>query len=96
MQTSQNQVSPIERAIVNLSKVMGDFIGDQKSINIQLNQMMDHVETSFNQKFDSLQTNLTQKFDNMQLSISKLTSMHTMQEKRKIPFITPTKSKESS
>ena len=65
MQTSQNQVSPIEQAIVNLSKVMGDFIGDQKSINTQLNQMMDHMVTSFNQKFDSLQTNLTQKIDNM-------------------------------
>ena len=62
---------------------MGDFIGDQKNINTQLNQRIDHVETSFNQKFDSLQTNLTQKFDNMQLDISKLTSMHTMQEKGK-------------
>ncbi|RVW71373.1 hypothetical protein CK203_060932 [Vitis vinifera] len=59
MQTSQPQASPIEQAIVNLSKVMGDFIGDQKSINTQLNQMMDHMVTSFNQKFDSLQTNLT-------------------------------------
>ena len=65
MQTSQPQASPVEQAIVNLSKVMGDFIGDQKSINTQLNQRMDHLETSFNQKFDSLQTNLTQKFDNM-------------------------------
>ena len=39
--------------------------------------------TSFNQKFDSLQINLTQKINNMQLAISKLTSMHTMQEKGK-------------
>ena len=85
MQTSQPQASLVEQAIVNLSKVMGDFIGDQKSINTQLNQRMDHVETSFNQKFDSLQTNLTQKFDNMQLAISKLTSMHTVQEKGKFP-----------
>ena len=61
MQTSQNQVSPIEQAIVNLSKVMGDFIGVQKNINTQVNQRIDHVETYFNQKFDSLQTNLTQK-----------------------------------
>ncbi|RVW86242.1 hypothetical protein CK203_046076 [Vitis vinifera] len=30
MQTSQPQASPVEQAIVNLSKVMGDFIGDQK------------------------------------------------------------------
>ena len=61
MQTSQHQVSPVEQAIVNLSKVMGDFIEDQKNINTQVNQRINHVETSFNQKFDSLETNLTQK-----------------------------------
>ena len=61
MQTSQNQVSPVEQAKVNLSKVMGDFIGDQKNINTQVNQRIDHVETSFNKKIDSLKTNLTQK-----------------------------------
>ena len=48
MQTSQHQVSPVEQAIVNLSKVMTDFIGDQKNINIQVNQMINHVKSSFN------------------------------------------------
>ncbi|RVW18678.1 hypothetical protein CK203_102664 [Vitis vinifera] len=48
MQTSQHQVSPVEQAIVNLSKVMTDFIGDQKNINIQVNQMIDHVKSFFN------------------------------------------------
>ncbi|XP_059597281.1 uncharacterized protein LOC132254785, partial [Vitis vinifera] len=83
MEDSPQQVSLVEQAIVNLSKILGDFIGDQKNINIQVNQRIDHVETSFNQKFDSLQTNLTQRIDNMQLAISKLTSMHTVQEKGK-------------
>ena len=46
---------------MNLSKVIGDFIGDQNNINTQVNQMIDHVETFFNWKFDSLQTNLTYK-----------------------------------
>ena len=78
MQTSQHQVSLVEQAIVNLSKVMGDFIGNQKNINTQVNQRVDHVETSFNKKFDSLQTNPTQKVDNVQLVISKLTSIHTV------------------
>ncbi|RVW12755.1 hypothetical protein CK203_108645 [Vitis vinifera] len=81
MEDSPQQVSLVEQAVVNLSKILGDFIGDQKNINTQINQRIDHVETSFNKKFDSLQTNLTQKIDNMQLPISKLTSMHTMQEK---------------
>ena len=78
MQVSTQQVSLVEQDIVNLSKILGDFIGDQKNINTQINQRIDHVETSFNKKFDSLQTNLTQKIDNMQLAISKLTSMHTI------------------
>ena len=30
------QASSLEQAIVNLSKVVGDFVGDQKSINAQL------------------------------------------------------------
>ena len=60
MEDSPQQVSLVEQAIVNLSKILGDFIGDQKNINTQVNQRIDHVETSFNQKFDSLQTNLTQ------------------------------------
>ncbi|RVW91019.1 hypothetical protein CK203_044150 [Vitis vinifera] len=35
------QASNLEQAIVNLSKVVGDFVGDQKSINAQLNQRID-------------------------------------------------------
>ncbi|RVW81122.1 hypothetical protein CK203_044680 [Vitis vinifera] len=34
----------LEQAIVNLSKVVGDFVGDQKSINAQLSQRIDSVE----------------------------------------------------
>ena len=32
------QTSSVEQAIVNLSKVMGDFVGEQKAINSQLHQ----------------------------------------------------------
>ena len=39
------QASNLEQAIVNLSKVVGDFVGDfvgdQKSINAQLSQRID-------------------------------------------------------
>ena len=59
MEDFPQQVSLVEQAIVNLSKILGDFIGNQKNINTQVNQMIDHVETFFNQKFDSLQTNFT-------------------------------------
>ena len=33
---------------MNLSKVVGDFMGDQKSINAQLNQRIDSVESTLN------------------------------------------------
>ncbi|KAL6321359.1 hypothetical protein AAG906_016414 [Vitis piasezkii] len=36
------QASNLEQAIVNLSKVVGDFVGDQKSINAQLSQRIDN------------------------------------------------------
>ena len=80
---SPQQVSLVEQAVVNLSKILGDFIGDQKNINTQINQRIDHMDTSFNKKFDSLLTNLTQKINNRQLAISKLTSMQIEQEKGK-------------
>ncbi|RVW98271.1 hypothetical protein CK203_034370 [Vitis vinifera] len=38
------QASSLEQAIVNLSKVVGDFVGDQKAINAQLSQRIDSVE----------------------------------------------------
>ncbi|RVW98370.1 hypothetical protein CK203_034286 [Vitis vinifera] len=39
------QASNLKQAIVNLSKVVGDFVGDQKSINAQLNKRIDSVES---------------------------------------------------
>ncbi|KAL6321690.1 hypothetical protein AAG906_031199 [Vitis piasezkii] len=36
--------SSVEQAIVNLSKVMGDFVGEQKAINSQLHQKIENVE----------------------------------------------------
>ena len=39
------QAFNLEQAIVNLSKVVGDFVGDQKSIN-----RIDNVESTLNKK----------------------------------------------
>ena len=38
------QASNLEQAIMNLSKVMGDFVAAQKSINAQLNQRIDILD----------------------------------------------------
>ena len=66
---------------MNLSKVVGDFIGEQKSINSQLNQRIDSVEN----RMDGMQNDLSQKIDNLQYSISRLTNLNTVQEKGRFP-----------
>ena len=70
---------------MNLSKVVGDFLGDQKSINAQLNQRIDSVESTLNKMMDRMQNDLSQKIDNVQYTISRLTNLNTVQEKGKFP-----------
>ena len=81
------QASNLEQAIVNLSKVVGDFFGDQKSINAQLNQRIDSVENTLNKRMDGMQNDLSQKIDNLQYSISRLPYLNTMQEKGRFPSL---------
>ncbi|RVW19051.1 hypothetical protein CK203_087630 [Vitis vinifera] len=75
------QASNLEQVMVNLSKVVGDFVGAQKSINAHLSQRIDSVESSLNKRMDGIQKDLSQKIDNIQYSISRLTNLNTMQEK---------------
>ncbi|RVW18721.1 hypothetical protein CK203_098139 [Vitis vinifera] len=83
-QASQ-QASNLEQAIVNLNKVMGDFVGDQKSINAQLSQRIDNVENTLNKRMDGMQNDLSQKIDNLQYSISRLTNLNIVQKKGRFP-----------
>ena len=57
--------SPIEQAIMNLSKVVGNFVEEQKAVNAQANQRIDTVEGTLNKKIENLQTEISQKFDNL-------------------------------
>ena len=50
------QASNLEQAMMNLSKVVGDFVGAKKSINAHLSQRIDSVESSLNKKMDGMQT----------------------------------------
>ncbi|RVW81562.1 hypothetical protein CK203_049473 [Vitis vinifera] len=75
------QSSSLEQAIANLSKVVEDFVGDQKAINAQLSQRIDSVE----RRMDGMQNDLSQKIDNLQYSISRLTNLNTVQEKGRFP-----------
>ena len=71
--------------MVNLSKVVRDFVGAQKSINAQLSQRIDSVESSLNKKMDGGQTDLSQKIDNLQYSISRFANLNKVQEKGNFP-----------
>ena len=51
--------SPVEQAVLNLSKVVGNFVNDQKETNVQLAQRIDTVESTLNKKFDDLQYSIT-------------------------------------
>ncbi|KAL6347700.1 hypothetical protein AAG906_026229 [Vitis piasezkii] len=79
------QTSLVEQAIVNLSKVMGDFVGEQKAINSQLHQKIENVESSQIKRMDGMQNDLSQKIDNIQYSISRFTNLNTVNEKGKFP-----------
>ncbi|RVW90421.1 Pro-Pol polyprotein [Vitis vinifera] len=74
------QTSSVEQAIVNLSKVMNDFVGEQRAINSQLHQKIENVESSLNKRMDEMQNDLYQKIDNIQYSISRLTNLNTLRE----------------
>ncbi|KAL6325104.1 hypothetical protein AAG906_022671 [Vitis piasezkii] len=79
------QASNLEQAMVNLSKVVGDFVGAHKSINAQLSQRIDSVESSLNKKMDGVQNDLSQKMDNLQYSISRFANLNKVQEKGNFP-----------
>ncbi|RVW22945.1 hypothetical protein CK203_093630 [Vitis vinifera] len=79
------QASNLDQAMVNLSKVVGDFVGAQKSINAHLSQRIDSVESSLNKRMDEVQSDLSQKIDNYQYSISRFANLNKVQEKGNFP-----------
>ena len=58
-QPSQPQsTSLVELAILNLSKVVCNFVEEQKTINTKLNQKIDTVESTMNKRIDKLQSDI--------------------------------------
>ena len=76
--TSQQQqpppLSPVEQAILNLSKQVDNFIEDNRAVNVQANREIETVESSLNKELDGFQSEIDQKLDILQESISKLTN----------------------
>ena len=64
---------------------MGNFVEEQKGINVQLAQRIDTVESTMNKKIDGLESNLNQKMDNLQYSITKINKLLEVQERRRFP-----------
>ncbi|RVW60186.1 hypothetical protein CK203_088217 [Vitis vinifera] len=79
------QASNLEQAMMNLNKVMEDFVEAKKSINAQLSQRIDSVKSSLNKKMDEVQNDLSLKIDNLQDSISRFANLNTVQKKENSP-----------
>ena len=62
--------SPFEQEILNLSKVVGTFVEEQKVLNVQTNQKIEAVESSLTRKLDNMHSEIS-KFSNQQLQSSK-------------------------
>ena len=87
--TSQQQQpptsSPVEKAIMNLSKVVGNFVEEQKTINAQINQRIEKVESSMDKRIDGVHKSLNQKIDTMKSSVSSLNNQPQVLEKGRFP-----------
>ena len=86
----------MEQAILNLTKLVGDLVEEQKTFNAQLSQRIHTVENSLDQKLDGLQSEVGQKFDNLQgeidqqfdnlwCSISRLASQQHVHQEEESP-----------
>ena len=73
-------ISPVEQAILDLTKLVGDVVEEQKKFNAQLSQKIHTVENSLDQRLDRLQSEIDKKIDNLHYSISRLTQQHDHQE----------------
>ena len=62
-------ISLVEQAILDLTKLVGDVVEEQKKINAQLSQKIDTMENNVNKRIDGLQSEMEQKLDNLQYSI---------------------------
>ena len=72
--------SLVEQAILNLGKLVDNFIEEQRAVDVQANQEIDTVESSLNKELDEFQSEIDKKIDILQQSISKLTNQLVHQE----------------
>ncbi|KAL6313635.1 hypothetical protein AAG906_008140 [Vitis piasezkii] len=67
--------SSLEQAILKISKVMEDFVGEQQKINSHLNEKIDNMESSINVRMEGVYNDLSLRIEKVQDSIEKLTNL---------------------
>ena len=70
---------------MNLSKLVGDFVEKQKTINAQLSQKIDTLENNVDKRIDGLQNDLDLKINILQYSISRLTNRQLVHQQEENP-----------
>ena len=65
-------ISPIEQAILDLTKLVGDVVVEQKEFNAQLSEKIHTKENSLDQSLDGLNNDFEHEWDNLQDSIEDL------------------------
>ena len=65
-------ISLVEQAILDLTKLVGDAVVEQKEFNAQLSEKIHTEENSLDQRLDGLNIDFEHKWDNLQDSIEDL------------------------
>ena len=65
-------ISPLEQTILDLTKLVGDAVVEQKEFNAQLSKKIHTKENSLDQSLDGLKNDFEHKWDNLQDSIEDL------------------------
>ena len=65
-------IPPFEQAILDLTRIVDDFVAENKEINAHSNQRIVTVEDNLNNKLDGLKNDFEHKWDNLQDSIENL------------------------
>ena len=68
-------ISPIEQAILDLTKLVGDAVVEQKEFNAQLSEKIHTEENSLDQRLDGLNNDFKHEWDNLQYSIEDLVDL---------------------
>ena len=70
---------------MNLSKVVGNYMEEQKTINANINQRIEKVERSMDKRIEGLHKILNQNIDTIQSFINRLNNQPHALEKRRFP-----------